>query len=120
MARPELMPRLRERLAHLSVAALSERFEQLGLPYAPIRRPEELYEDAHLCQTGGLADIILPDGERAGQTAGTALLPFTMQGQRLGVREQPPRVGEHSDPLLAELGYSVAEIASLRAAGAVA
>ncbi len=120
VARPTLMPRLRAHFAELTVAELSARFEQLGLPYAPIRKPEELYDDEHLRQTGGLADITLPDGARAGQSAGTTLLPFTMQGHRLGVREQPPKAGEHSDALLAQLGYSTAEIASLRAAHVVA
>ncbi len=120
MARPALMPRLRAFFAKLTVAELSARFEQLGLPYAPIRKPEELYDDEHLRQTGGLADITLPDGVRAGQRAGTTLLPFTMQGHRLEVREQPPKAGEHSDTLLAQLGYSTAEIASLREAHVVA
>jgi len=120
MARATMMPLLRERLAAFSVDELGARFEQLGLPYAPIRRPEELYDDEHLRQTGGLADITLPDGARAGQTAGTTLLPFTMHGQRLGVREQPPKAGEHTALLLAALGYSTQEIASLRARHAVA
>ncbi len=120
VARPTLMPQLRERLACHTAAELSARFEQLGLPYAPIRKPEDLYDDEHLLQTGGLVDITLPDGARAGQTAGITLLPFTMQGQRLGVREQPPQAGQHSDQLLLGLGYSAAEIASLRARNAVA
>jgi len=120
MARARMMPLLRERLTAFTVAELGARFEQLGLPYAPIRRPEELYQDEHLLKTGGLTDITLPDGVRAGQTAGTTLLPFTMDGQRLGVREQPPRAGQHSQVLLAQLGYSADEIASLCAAHAVA
>jgi len=120
IARPALMPRLRACFAELTVAELSAHFEQLGLPYAPIRKPEELYDDEHLRQTGGLADITLPDGVRAGQRAGTTLLPFTMQGRRLAVREQPPKAGEHSDAVLAQLGYTAAEIASLRAARVVA
>ncbi|MEP6969296.1 MAG: CaiB/BaiF CoA-transferase family protein [Betaproteobacteria bacterium] len=120
MARATMMPLLRARLAAFTAAELGTRFEQLGLPYAPIRKPEELYDDEHLRETGGLADITLPDGARAGQTAGTTLLPFTMDGQRLGVRAQPPRAGEHSQALLAQLGYSADEIASLRAAHAVA
>ncbi len=120
LARETMMPVLRERLAAFTADELALRFEQLGLPFAPIRRPEQLYDDEHLRQTGGLADITLPDGARAGQTAGVTLLPFTMHGQRLGVRLQPPRAGEHSGALLEQLGYSADEIASLRSAHAVA
>ncbi len=78
--RPTLMPVLRERLATHSAAELAALFERVGLPFAPIRKPEELYQDEHLLSTGGLADITLPDGERAGQTAKTTLFPFTMDG----------------------------------------
>ena len=119
-ARPTLMPVLRERLATRGAAELSALFEQVGLPFAPIRRPEELYDDEHLLATGGLADITLPDGERAGQTARTTLLPFTMDGQRLGVRLQPPRKGEHTAAVLAGLGYSPDEIKALQRHAAVA
>jgi crotonobetainyl-CoA:carnitine CoA-transferase CaiB-like acyl-CoA transferase len=49
-----------------------------------------------------------------------ALFPFTMDGQRLGVRHQPPKQGENTDELLQGLGLSAAEIASLRASKAVA
>jgi crotonobetainyl-CoA:carnitine CoA-transferase CaiB-like acyl-CoA transferase len=119
-ARPTLMPVLRERLATRSAAELSALFEKAGLPFAPIRRPEELYDDEHLLATGGLADITLPDGERAGEIAGAALLPFTMDGQRLGVRLQPPTKGEHTADVLGGLGYAADEIAALRSKLAVA
>ncbi len=118
--RPTLLPVLRERLTLHNASALAALFEKAGLPFAPIRKPEELLDDAHLKATGGLADITLPDGERAGQTVQTALFPFTMDGQRLGVRLQPPRQGQHTTELLAALGYSAADIASLRATHAVA
>ena len=74
------------------------------LPYAPIRKPEELFDDEHLLATGGLADITLPDGERAGQTSKATLFPFTMDGQRLGVRLSPPKLGAHTDELLQRAG----------------
>ncbi|MES2877065.1 MAG: CaiB/BaiF CoA-transferase family protein [Pseudomonadota bacterium] len=118
--RSTLLPILRERLAHRSAAELTTLLEANDLPFAPIRRPEELFDDEHLKATGGLADITLPDGERAGQTAQTTLFPFTMDGQRLGVRLQPPTRGEHTDALLAELGYTAEAILALHAAHAVA
>ena len=91
---PAQLPELRQRLKAHSAQALSKRFEQAGLPYAPIVKPEELFDDPHLQATGGLADVVLTDGPRAGETAKAALLPFTMGGERLGVRNDPPRRGQ--------------------------
>jgi len=117
--RASLIPLLRERLATRSAAELAALFERVGLPFAPIRKPEELYQDEHLLATGGLADITLPDGARAGQTAMTTLFPFTMDGRRLGVRLQPPTQGQHTTQVLADLGYSAQAIEALRASHAV-
>ncbi|MEY4138628.1 MAG: hypothetical protein RLZZ371_810 [Pseudomonadota bacterium] len=118
--RPTLMPILRERLAKYSAAEAGQRMEAKKLPYAPIRRPDELFDDEHLLATGGLAEITLTDGERAGQTTKTALFPFTMDGQRLGVRTSPPLLGADTDALLADLGLDSDAIQALRQAGAVA
>jgi crotonobetainyl-CoA:carnitine CoA-transferase CaiB-like acyl-CoA transferase len=119
-ARPTLLPILRERLAQRSAAELAAIFERNGLPFAPISRPEQLFDDPHLNATGGLADITLPDGDRAGQTARTTLMPVRLDGQRMGIRMDPPRLGEHTEALLAELGYDTPQIAALRAHQAVA
>jgi crotonobetainyl-CoA:carnitine CoA-transferase CaiB-like acyl-CoA transferase len=118
--RPVLMPILRERLKRYTAAELSALFEQAGLPFAPITRPEELLDDPHLLATGGLADVVLTDGPKAGDTAKAALLPFTMNGQRLGVRQHPPRQGQDTVALLTELGLSDQEIQGLIADRAVA
>ena len=119
-ARPTLMPDLRQRLANHSAAELAAIFEKHGLPFAPISRPEQLLDDPHLNATGGLADITLPDGERAGQTARTTLLPLAIDGQRLGVRLQPPVLGQHTAALMQELGYTPEQVQALQQAGAVA
>ncbi|MEN4920163.1 CaiB/BaiF CoA-transferase family protein [Achromobacter spanius] len=118
--RPTLLADLRRRLADHGAAELAATFERIGLPFAPIVKPEDLYQDPHLRATGGLADIRLPDGERAGQMAGAALFPLMMDGERLGVRRHPPVLGADTDALLQGLGYDGAQIAAMREQGVVA
>jgi crotonobetainyl-CoA:carnitine CoA-transferase CaiB-like acyl-CoA transferase len=118
--RPRLLKAISERIAHRSAAELASLMEKAGLPFAPIRRPEDLLEDEHLLATGGLADVTLPDGPKAGQSVKTTLFPITMEGQRLGVRLQPPRLGEHSRELLESAGFARQEIDDLLARSVVA
>jgi crotonobetainyl-CoA:carnitine CoA-transferase CaiB-like acyl-CoA transferase len=107
--RPRLLAQLRELFAKYSAQELSDIFEANGLPYAPIKKPHELVDDPHLLATGGLTPITLPNGEQTN----TVLFPFTLDGQRMGVRLNPPKLGEHSAELLKELGYSAQDAAKL-------
>jgi len=119
-ARGWMMPLLRERLADRRAADIAALFERHGLPYAPITRPHELFDDPHLRATGGLAPVTLPaDASGAGRPIAThaPLLPITLDGERLPLRSPPPRVGEQGDAVLAELGYTADEITALRGAG---
>ena len=86
----------------------------------PIKKPEQLLDDPHLVATGGLADVTLTDGERAGQPVKATLFPFTLDGQRPGVRLNPPKRGEHTREVLDALGIAASEIDALIAARAVA
>jgi crotonobetainyl-CoA:carnitine CoA-transferase CaiB-like acyl-CoA transferase len=108
-ARDWLIPLLRARLATHSAAQLSSLFEKNGLPFAPITRPEDLFEDEHLQATGGLAPMTLPDG----RATRVPLLPLTLDGHRPALRLQPPRLNEHGPQLLRELGYTEEQIARL-------
>jgi crotonobetainyl-CoA:carnitine CoA-transferase CaiB-like acyl-CoA transferase len=108
-ARPWLLPLLQERMAAYSKKELAALFEANALPFAPIARPEELLDDAHLLETGGLAPMQMPDGR---QTT-VPLLPICMDGQRLGVRLNPPRLGEHTLSILQSAGLSDAQINTL-------
>lgn len=115
-ARPWLMPILRERFADVSAQELSRRFEAVGLPYAPITKPSELFDDPHLNATGGLAPVhVAADSSGAGHAIDTKmpLLPLVLDGQRLGVRVAPPSLGSDSTSLLISLGYSNDEIDTL-------
>jgi crotonobetainyl-CoA:carnitine CoA-transferase CaiB-like acyl-CoA transferase len=115
-----LLAEIGRRLQPYGAAELAQRFEAAGLPFAPIMKPEQLLDDPHLLATGGLADIVLTDGERAGRTVKTTLFPFTLDGERPGVRLNPPRRGEHTREVLRAIGLADAEIDALIECRAVA
>jgi crotonobetainyl-CoA:carnitine CoA-transferase CaiB-like acyl-CoA transferase len=97
--RPELLRRLGEILQRHRIEELAPRLESAGIPYAPIVRPEQLLEDPHLRESGGLVKMQTDDG---GATD-VVLLPLTLGGRRPGVRRPLARVGEHTDEVLGAL-----------------
>jgi len=94
--RPQLLARLGEAFRQHRVDDMAVRLEAAKLPYAPIRRPEQLFDDPHLRESGGLAPMQTEEGT---QTE-IPLLPLMMDGRRLGVQRPLPRVGEHTDEVL--------------------
>ena len=121
-AREWMMPILRERFAALGAEELAQRFESRGLPYAPITRPQALFDDPHLLATGGLAPTEVPaDASGAGKSVSTRspLLPLTLDGQRLPLRHNPPSIGQHSPQVLQALGYSEQEVQALIEQGVI-
>ena len=57
--------------------------------------------------------------QEAGQTR-LAPNPIWVNRERLPVREAPPRLGEHTDAVLSEVGLDADQIDHLRASGVVA
>ena len=118
-ARSSLIPEIKKRLSGFSAAQISSIFESHGLPFAPITRPEQLFDDPHLIATGGLAPIEVTDGPNAGSETAVPLLPLMMGGERLRVRQGPPKSGEHSCEILRTLGFSDAEISRWTTEGVI-
>lgn len=118
-ARSTLIPEVRKRLVGFTAKHISDVFEKHGLPFAPITRPEQLFEDPHLLATGGLAPIRITDGPKAGQETTTPLLPLMMDGKRLGIRHNPPKFSEQTQEILSQLGYSSEEISEFVENGSV-
>ena len=105
-ARPRLIPIVTALFAKMTKQELLDKCEKLGLPYAPITRPEDLFNDPHLKASGGLADITLMNGVKTQ----VPIMPIEMDGRRFATRLDLPKVGEHTREMLKDLGYSFPEI----------
>jgi len=105
-ARPRIMPIVSAIFAKMGKQDLMDKCETLGLPFAPIAKPEDLFDDPHLNASGGLTPVTLPNGTRTK----VPNLPIEMDGARLGTRLDIPKVGEHTREVLAGLGYAAAAI----------
>ena len=105
-----ILPVIKATFLKYTKQQLMAKLEKTGLPFAPITRPEQLFEDPHLAAGGGLLPITVTDGERKGQKTRLPALPLAMDGRRFGIHLDVPRAGQHSREILAEAGYSAAQI----------
>ncbi len=104
--RDELIPKIAGIFKNYTKAALMEKLESAGLPFAPINRPEDLFDDPHLSAGDSLIDVSLSDGAKASLPA----LPIEMAGKRPDLYQDLPGIGEHTNSVLEEIGYSSEEI----------
>jgi crotonobetainyl-CoA:carnitine CoA-transferase CaiB-like acyl-CoA transferase len=98
-SRPAVLPVVRAALLRFTRADLMAKCEALGLPFAPITRPAELFDDPHLNASGGLVPITLPTGAASRLPA----LPLSFDGARPAQLSGLPQVGEHNAEIAAEL-----------------
>ena len=97
--RPELLARLAQTIVNFEIDDLCQRLEAAGLPYAKVVRPDQLVQDEHLIESGGLVPMETEEGE----STQVVLLPLLMGGRRPGVRRPLPKVGEHTEEVLSRL-----------------
>lgn len=110
LARDAILPAVRSLFAGLLREDLIAKLEALGLPFAPIVRPDELFDDPHLNAAGGLVDVALPGG---GATRLPAL-PIALDGARFALTRDIPDIGNDTDAVLRDAGVTGPEIAILR------
>lgn len=96
------------------------RLERAGVPFAPINRPTDLFDDPHLNAGGGLLPVTLHRGERAGEAVKLPALPVELGGERPGLRRDLPAAGADTDAVLRDAGYDERAIRKLREDGVVA
>ena len=110
-----LIPRVGEVFKAWSRVELEKKLEEIGLPYAPINKPWDLFDDPHLNASGGLMEMRVAEGK----SIKVPTLPLELDGERLGKRNDPPTVSENVRELLAGLGYTTDKVESLIERGIV-
>ncbi len=111
-----LHPAVAEMIVEYPRAEVVARLDRAGVPFSPIARPEDLYDDPQLNEGLGLLETVLPGGV----TAKLPRIPLEMDEYDFGLRRNPPRIGEDTVELLKELGYNEEQIADLAAQEVVA
>ncbi len=108
-AREWFLPALEAMFAQLPQAEVTRRCEEADLPFTPIARPEDLFDDEQLLAGGSLLDTLLPNGA----TARLPRFPVRLADHDFGLRANPPRAGEHTQEILRGIGLTETDIAQL-------
>ncbi len=96
LARECFLPEIRALFAGMTRAEIMPKLEAIGLPFAPIARPQDLFDDPHLRASNGLIDLTLIDGTPTRLPA----LPLEIDGKRMGLRHDLARPGADNEAIL--------------------
>ncbi|SDE82503.1 CaiB/BaiF CoA transferase family protein [Limimaricola pyoseonensis] len=107
-ARDWTIPLVAERIAERRFDDLAPEFEAAGLPFSPIAKPCDMYDDAHVMRPGGLAQSTY--GETSFRAPG---LPFEIDGAMIAGGGDVPEIGQDNAAILGALGFDADEIEAL-------
>ncbi|MCU0691636.1 MAG: CoA transferase [Polyangiaceae bacterium] len=104
-----LLPDLEQTLRRMTKAQIIERCEAANIPFAPVARPEDLFDDPQLNYGPGMLQTRLPGGD----TVKLPRLPLCMEDVDLGLYRQPPVIGNDTRAILQDLGLHASQIDEL-------
>ncbi|MGB9700992.1 MAG: CaiB/BaiF CoA transferase family protein [Thermodesulfobacteriota bacterium] len=105
-----LIPELQKVFRDLTKEELFRLCEQAEIPFSPIAKPEDLFEDPQLNQGGGLLETVLNGRIKTKLPR----IPIRLDDYDFGLRNNPPEVGQDGPEILKSIGMSDEEIAKLK------
>jgi crotonobetainyl-CoA:carnitine CoA-transferase CaiB-like acyl-CoA transferase len=113
--RPTLGPIVSAITEAHSLAELTEIFDRILIPFSPVAKPGDLFDDPQLNADGRMLELEFPGAKRAPMPR----LPIEVGDHDFGLRHQAPRTGQHTRAILAELGYDAGAIDGLANDGVI-
>ncbi len=113
--RDEMRDAIEKRLAARPATEWLARLQAAGIPCGPIYDIPEMLTDPQMVARG----FVVEQPHPTVGTLRTLASPVRLSDTPASYRRHPPLLGEHTDEVLGELGYSPEEIARLREEGAV-
>lgn len=111
-----IMATLDAAFARLSFEDVAAALDRSGMMWSPVQRAAHVIEDPAALDAGCFVEV--DDG--AGGAFRAPAPPVRFPGAESAAPKGPvPTPGQHTDAVLADLGYAAADIAALRGAGAV-
>jgi len=112
-----ILERMRAWCGERTTAVAVRELEAAGLPSGPVLTPQQALDDPQVAAMQFLH--ALSDYPGLGRAAPIADLPVRLSRTPGGINTRPPAIGEHTDEILLELGYSAGDIEKLRHDGVI-
>jgi crotonobetainyl-CoA:carnitine CoA-transferase CaiB-like acyl-CoA transferase len=100
--RATLIPRMMTRTATFKRADLLRKLEEIGVPGGPINSVADVFADPQVIARGLRID--LPSAAAKGGSIPGVRTPITLNGRRIAGERPSPRLGEHTEEILREIG----------------
>jgi crotonobetainyl-CoA:carnitine CoA-transferase CaiB-like acyl-CoA transferase len=110
-ARGWTLPLIREKVASLQAGPLAEALEARNIPFSPIARPKDMFDDPHVNRPGGLVESRMADG-RIFHAPG---LPFETGGEPVTAPSDVPGLGDDTEAVLRQAGCPEELVAAVMA-----
>ena len=101
-----LIPHIKAKLAPMTKETLVTLCQEAKVPFAPLMRPDQLFDDPHLNESGGFVNTTFPNGVSTKMPK----IPLRIGDYDFDLKTDPPAVGQAGRSVLSAIGYADEEI----------